>query len=84
MSLHATGRGIALQTKNFVEGGVEKGSHEELFERFYRGDASHSSTQIAGYGIGLSMARAIAAAHKGKISARSDDGRSLTITVSLP
>ena len=84
LSLRAAGRGIALQTKNLVEGGVEKGSHEELFERFYRGDASHSSTQIAGYGIGLSMARAIAAAHKGKISARSDDGRSLTITVALP
>ena len=84
LSLRAAGRGIALQTKNFVEGGVEKGSHEELFERFYRGDASHSSTQVAGYGIGLSMVRAIAAAHKGKISAKSDDGRSLTITVSLP
>ena len=82
VTLKASGHSKLLQTKNRVEGGIEKGSHEEMFERFYRGDVSHSS-QVSGYGIGLSMARAIAAAHKGKISARSEDGCSLTITVTL-
>ena len=83
VTLRSSGRGMVLQTRNRVEDGVlEKGAHEELFERFYRGDASHSS-QVAGYGIGLSTARAIAAAHRGKISAKSEDGHSLTITVTL-
>ncbi len=82
VTLRASGRGAVLQTKNMVEGEIARGGHEELFERFFRGDVSHSS-QVAGYGIGLSMARAIASAHRGKISAASEDGRSLIITVTL-
>ncbi len=39
-----------------------------LFERFYRGDTSHS-TQISGTGIGLSIVKATVDAHGGKISA---------------
>lgn len=54
-----------------------------LFDRFYRTDASRNS-ETGGYGIGLSIARAITGAHKGKISAESKDGTSLLITVSLP
>lgn len=49
-----------------------------LFERFYRGDKSRNSA-IGGHGIGLSVASAIAAAHKGKISACSKNG---TVTFS--
>ena len=40
-----------------------------LFDRFYRADESHSST-VSGTGIGLSIAKATADAHGGKISAR--------------
>lgn len=54
-----------------------------LFERFYRPDSSRSSA-TGGYGIGLSIALSIVHAHKGKISAKSDDGHSLTVTVLLP
>ena len=54
-----------------------------LFDRFYRADHSRNS-KTGGYGIGLSIARAIVDAHKGKISAATADGRSLTITVLLP
>lgn len=82
VTLCASGRSAVLQTRNTVEGEIATGGHEELFERFFRGDASHSS-QVAGYGIGLSMARAIAHAHRGKISAASEDGSSLVITVTL-
>ena len=82
ITLRSAGRGMVFQTRNRVETPIKKGAHEELFERFYRGDASRSS-KVAGYGIGLSMARAIVAAHRGKISAASEDGASLAITVTL-
>ena len=38
-----------------------------LFDRFYRGDSARQFT--GGYGIGLSMAKAILDAHKGEITA---------------
>lgn len=53
-----------------------------LFDRFYRTDASRNS-ETGGYGIGLSIARAVVDAHKGKISAESKDNNSLLITVIL-
>lgn len=44
-----------------------------LFERFYRADSSRAR-ETGGYGIGLSIAKAIVQAHKGKIFARKQDG----------
>ncbi len=81
VTLKSSSKGPILQMKNSVDE-IAKGSHDELFERFYRGDASHSS-EIGGYGIGLSIAKAIVYAHKGKITARSEDGKSLMISVLL-
>jgi signal transduction histidine kinase len=54
-----------------------------IFERFYRTEESRGSGK-SGYGIGLSIARAIVTAHKGKISAKIEDGNILAITVLLP
>lgn len=59
---------------------IPKGSLDQIFERFYRLDAARSSTQ-GGSGIGLSVAKAVVDAHRGKISAVSEDGHSLTIEV---
>ena len=56
-----------------------------LFERFYRPDASRS-TSTGGFGIGLSAAKAIVDAHKGRIGARyekRDDGNYIIFEISL-
>ncbi len=68
-----------ISVTNTVEN-IEKGNHPEFFDRFYRADKSHNSEK-SGFGIGLSLARSIVQAHKGKISAKSFDEKSLTIEV---
>ena len=76
-------RAIRLSVSNTTEQGFDPGSTAKLFERFYRGDESHSS-QSGGYGIGLSIAKAVVNAHRGRISASAQDGRTLTVTALFP
>lgn len=82
LSLKKKGRRVNLSSNNAAEN-VKKGNRSEFFERFYRGDTSHSSEK-KGYGIGLSMAETITELHHGRISASSDDGERLTIMASFP
>lgn len=79
--LKKQGKNCVLTIFNTVES-IDPGNLDRLFERFYRGDSSRSS-EIEGYGVGLSLAKAIVLSHKGKIHAQSTDGKSLTITVTL-
>lgn len=53
-----------------------------LFERFYRTDQSRSQ-KTGGTGVGLSIAKAIAAAHSGTITVKSQSGNSICFTVTL-
>lgn len=82
VQLKSSGRHRELIVKNTVEE-ISKGRQDILFERFYRRDSSRNS-QSGGYGIGLSVAKAIVTAHKGKITAFSEDGTSIQFTVILP
>ena len=53
-----------------------------LFDRFYRTDDARSR-KTGGYGIGLSIAKAIVEGHKGKISSALRDGGKIAFTVTL-
>jgi two-component system, OmpR family, sensor histidine kinase BaeS len=56
----------------------------QLFERFYRGDSSRTSSG-AGSGIGLTIAKAIINAHHGELKGRSDGlGRGARFEITLP
>lgn len=81
LTLKARGRKRVLTVKNKVDC-IEKGSHNILFERFYRADSSRSS-QTGGSEIGLSVAKALVQAHGGRISAFSRDGSTIEFTVVL-
>lgn len=61
---------------------IETGKLDYLFERFYRIDKSRNS-KTGGFGIGLSVVQVIVQAHNGKVSAKSEDGKSIEFTISL-
>ena len=62
---------------------VEKDQLNRLFDRFYRMDQSRNSS-TGGYGLGMSIAQSIVAAHKGKIRAECPNENVLGISVTLP
>ena len=81
VSLYKKGSKIIFKTFNQVKD-IDKGNNDKIFERFYRHDTSRNS-ETGGFGIGLSVAKLIVTAHKGKIQAVSKDGRSLSIIVTF-
>lgn len=81
VSLKKTVKGVELRFKNTADN-VKVGNHNEIFERFYRSEKSRNSV-TGGHGIGLSVVKAIVTAHKGKISAYSADGGSMTFQIAL-
>lgn len=83
VSLKREGRGTRLAVSNTIAQPMDQETLERLFDRFYRADQSRSS-QTGGYGLGLSIVRSIAAAHRGKVRAECPDGRRLSVAVDLP
>lgn len=75
--LKKSGKQTRLSVTNSAEN-LEKGSQDRLFDRFYRADASRNS-ETGGFGLGLSIAKAIVETHKGRIRAYSADGQTLTV-----
>lgn len=83
LSLKKQGRTLLLRVANTTADPVSQDMLRHLFDRFYRADSSRNS-KSGGYEIGLSIAHAITAAHKGKITASSDRADHLAVTVILP
>ena len=83
LTLEKQNKTLLLSVYNTTKDSIPKEKLPLLFERFYRMDSSRNS-QTGGYGIGLSVAKAIVTAHNGKIQTQTEDGHSLQITVQFP
>ena len=82
VSLKAERNKAKLIIKNTSEG-IKKEHLEKIFERFYRVDDSRDRG-TGGYGLGLSIAKAIVDDHKGKIHAESIINNETSFIVELP
>jgi two-component system, OmpR family, sensor kinase len=63
--------------------GLDQEHLAHVFERFYRADASRARSS-GGVGLGLSIVAAVAEAHGGSVSARSEPGAGAAFTIVLP
>jgi len=71
ISVSDTGYGIPLE------------DHQHVFERFYQSNHSLQS-KLAGYGLGLSIARLIVEQHGGTIYFESTSGKGTTFFLTAP
>lgn len=79
VNLHR-GRKILLTVENTCAA-VDELELNRLFDRFYRADKARKFT--GGYGVGLSMAKAIVEKHKGEISAYKKDATHIGFKIVL-
>lgn len=62
--------------------GMTPEQSEQVFDRFYRADASNTAKK--GLGLGLAMVKSIMEAHQGQIQIHSEKDRGTKITLTLP
>lgn len=82
VALRRAGQEMVLTVENSGPG-IPAADLTKVFNRFFRGDASHSS-DVEGSGLGLSIAQWIVEAHGGAIRVDSPEGGPTRVTVHLP
>lgn len=63
--------------------GIAEESITRIYERFYRGDKSHSR-EVGGTGLGLAITKSAVLMHKGSIAVSSKEGEGTVFTVKIP
>jgi signal transduction histidine kinase len=64
--------------------GISDARKEVMLEPFVRGDDARNMDETTGFGLGLSIARAIALAHGGRLSLHDRDPHGLVVRIELP
>ncbi len=82
LALDGKGKKAIFEVSNTCDS-IPEGNLDRLFDRFYRADSSRSR-DTGGYGIGLSVARAIATSHGGEIEAKRDGDHTIRFVVTIP
>lgn len=62
--------------------GVPENKLQDIFELYYEGDHNESKN-LKGTGIGLALAKELVAIHQGKISAKNNTDKGLTVSIEL-
>ncbi len=75
--------GNAVVTVSDNGPGMEAEEAALIFERFYRVDSSRSR-QTGGAGLGMSIVKAIVAAHHGSVELKSSPGNGVVVTIRVP
>jgi signal transduction histidine kinase len=85
IQLHASRSGgrVVLAVTDTGEG-IPPGDLPLIFERFYKANASRTSGEKGGSGLGLSIVKAIVERHGGTVGASSTVGQGTTIRLELP
>lgn len=81
ITLARAGKGVEIAVTNSVDS-LDPDMLKHMFDRFYRGDASRNSEK-GGYGLGLSIVAAVAAAHGGRAAASAVDPHTIRIAAVL-
>ncbi|MDX3972248.1 MAG: ATP-binding protein [Bradyrhizobium sp.] len=64
--------------------GISDARKQEMLEPFVRGDDARTMDDATGFGLGLSIARAIAIAHGGELSLHDREPKGLIVRMQLP
>jgi signal transduction histidine kinase len=80
VALRAHSESVTLTVRDFGMG-ISSTDLPHIFQRFYRADKARSN---GGYGLGLSLASAIAELHGATIEAESTEGEGSLFTVTFP
>ena len=83
VELDQTAEGYAIAVKD-QGAGIAEAIRQHIFERFYRGDASHRPGTHDGAGLGLALTRWIAQAHGGDVILARSSASGSTFVISLP
>jgi len=82
LEVHSTGKHVDIDvTDNGV--GIKRAEQVDIFEEFSRG-AGAIDAGTAGVGLGLALVRAVARAHKGKVTVSSRPDEGSTFRIRLP